>query len=96
MLGGVVAQKTTGKCVSGISSDHAGIRPTVEIWIGYDALLKAFSDARTNLVECEWAVIHRVVDLHEHGHVHGSRITSNVKIISGIGGVGFDEVMGCR
>lgn len=91
----MVRHHTGCKEVRSVANDHAGQGAIVELRVGSDALMEAVLGPFSESVEVIGAILRcHVIERLEQIQVHGRRISSDVKVVPGIGSVALDDVVG--
>lgn len=90
----VVPKQPAGKEIPSITRQEAGHRSEVKLRVRRFALLESDRGSLGHGVQGECAVlVSHGIPLAEECHVHRGGVAGNVDVVTGIGGVGFDEVM---
>jgi hypothetical protein len=96
----IVTEEPCGKDVACIPRNGPGERTVVEVGVGRDALLEAVLGPLGHQVQGERSVvavfIGHPIPLHEAGHVEAVVVPRHVEVVTGVGRVGFDDIVGAN
>lgn len=90
----MVSEHPSREDITRITGNKAGDRPIVEVGVGLDALVKSDRCTLGHEIHVEGAVACHVVPRHELVHVQLVVVSGDVEVVTSVGGIRFDEVVG--
>lgn len=94
ILARMVSEHSSREDITRISGNEAGDRPIVEVGVGLDALVKTDRCTLGHEIHVEGVVACHVVPRHELVHVQLVVVSGDVEVVTSVGGIRFDEVVG--